>query len=45
MDEITKLEGFYTELDMCIFINLFLYSMTFEEAEKQAIKDMREARE
>jgi len=34
----------FLEQDMCTFINIDLYDMSFEEASEQAIIDMKEVR-
>ena len=38
-------EEIMVEQDMCTFINMMVHDMEFEEAQKQAITDMKEARE
>lgn len=39
------IEMTFFEHDMCTFINMRAYNMPYEDAQKKAVRDMREARE
>lgn len=39
------IEMTFFEHDMCTFVNMRIYNMSYEDAQKKAIRDVKEAKE